>query len=209
MSFTNTMYDRTNTKKYIQASMDPGYYQISTPKSCNSCFQPNPSVRLQKNGVSIENPSQQRFYAGPIDVESDLIGLEGPPSGYSLQQQCNSTDDQYACVFGAGNMRNVKKMDTCFLPTEDTRLSNPPATLRGTGINRFNPLCMNPQNNVIFQGEYDVSSRLLAKDNFKPCVPTPSVNNMLPVQKTLPRPLTTMGIPAAFTGHLYQYDVCG
>lgn len=209
MSFTNNMYDKSKTQQFVKTSMAPGGYLLGMPKSCNSCFQPNPTVRLQKNGVSINNPRQQRFYAGPVDVESNLYGLEGPPSGYTLQQQCDNTDDQYSCVLGAGNMKNTKNMDTCFLPTEDTRLSNPPATLRGTGINRFNPLCMNPQNNVIFQGQYDVPSRLLAKDNFRPCVPTPAVNTMLPVQKELPRPMTVMGVPAAFTGHLYQYDVCG
>ncbi len=206
MSFTNNMYDRTETMQNLQESRGPGMYQIGMPKMCNSCFQPNPEVRLQKNGVSIEDPTQERFYAGPVDVESNLMGINGNQD-YTLQSQCDNEDDQYACVFGAGG--NKRNMDTCFLPTEDTRLSNPASNLRGSGINRFDPLCLNPQKGVIPQAQYNIPTRLVVKENFVPCVPTPAMNTMLPVQQPLPSIPTMMGVQGAYTRPLYQYDVCG
>ena len=211
MSFTNTMYDKTNTRMSVRESMAPGHYQVGGPKECNSCFQSNPSVRLQKNGVSINDPSQERFYAGPVDVESSLYGISSNKQhDYTLLNQCDNEDDQYSCVFGVGgNFQQVENMQTCFLPTEDTRLSNPPSNLRGTGVNRFNPLCLDPQKGVIFGAQYDIPTRMIAKDSFKPCVPTPAVNAMLPQQKQLPDFRTIMNAPASFTGALYKYDKCG
>jgi hypothetical protein len=58
-------------------------------------------------------------------------------------------------------------------PTEDTRISNPPCTLRGTGWNRWEWLCRNPQENALVPFEYNINYRLVAKDNHRPCVPKP------------------------------------
>ena len=210
MSFTNPMYDISKTRQSISESRAPGQYQIGGPKECTSCFQTNPSVRLQKNGVSINDSTEERFYAGPVDVESKLYGIAPSSGNYTLQSQCDNNGDQYSCVFGVGNNFNqVKNMQTCFLPTEDTRLSNPASNLRGSGVNRFNPLCLDPQKGVIFGAQYDVPTRMIAKDTFRPCVPTPAVNNMLPAQKALPDFRTVMNAPASFTGSLYMYDKCG
>uniref|UniRef100_A0A6C0JD23 Uncharacterized protein n=1 Tax=viral metagenome TaxID=1070528 RepID=A0A6C0JD23_9ZZZZ len=208
MSSTRTMYDKTTTANFLKSSRGPGFYQIDTPKDCNDCFQSNPSVRLQKNGVSIQRPDEERFYAGPVDIESDLLGVgHGESKDYTLLNQCDNPDDQYSCVFGAGNGNTNK--DVCLLRTEDTRLSNPAANLRGTCTNRFDPLCLDPQKGVIPQNIYDISSRNVIKDNFKPCVATPAINSMLPPQIDLPGVQTIIGAVGSYTRPLYQYDKCG
>ena len=91
---------------------------------------------------------------------------------------------------------------------DDTRLSDPPCNLRGTGWNRFQPLCLNPQDQVLFPGEYQIPTRIIVKDNHRPCVPTPAVNTMLPLPKRVPCP-EIKKVCGAYTSPMYQYDVCG
>tara|TARA_B100000780_G_C21123705_1_gene455493 strand:+ start:1533 stop:2102 length:570 start_codon:yes stop_codon:yes gene_type:complete len=189
--------------------MKSGHYQIGGPKKCNPCFQPNPSIRIQKSGV-------ERFNGATADIESKLHGTTSSPDNYTLQNQCDGIDSQYSCVHGVHGVHGVgndfsqiNQMQTCFLPTENTRLSNPASNLRGSGINRFNPLCLDPQKGVIFGAQYDIPTRMIAKDTFRPCVPTPSINNMLPEQKELPDFRTILNAPASFIGSLYKYDKCG
>ena len=43
---------------------------------------------------------------------------------------------------------NLKHWKDCYIPAEDTRLSNPSCNLRGTGWNRWEWLCLNPQDRV-------------------------------------------------------------
>ena len=59
------------------------------------------------------------------------------------------------------------------MPTvENTRLSNPSCNLRGTGFNRWEWLCNNPQERVLIPFDVNVSNRLVVKDNHRPVIPT-------------------------------------
>ena len=57
--------------------------------------------------------------------------------------------------------------------TDYTRISNPICTARGIGINRFTPLCLNPQdeNRWLHPSEVGISYRNVVKDNHVPGVP--------------------------------------
>ena len=94
----------------------------------------------------------------------------------------------------------------CHFPVEYTRLNSCPP--RGQSINRFNPLCLDPQKNIFFPGAYQIPTRLVMKDNHRPCVPIPAVNSMAPPPRAMPcgkiEPVCSM-----FSDALYQYDVCG
>jgi hypothetical protein len=60
------------------------------------------------------------------------------------------------------------------VPREDTRLSNPPCTLKETGINRWEWICYDPQDKAI--EDFDripVNYRMVAKDNHVPCIEKP------------------------------------
>ena len=80
--------------------------------------------------------------------------------------------------------------NNCFEPVEDTRLSNPPCTLRGTGINRWEWLCRNPQERVFVPFDFNISDKTLAKDNHRPCVPNP-LDQTLVLPRATSEPLCT------------------
>ena len=62
----------------------------------------------------------------------------------------------------------------CFVAAEDTRLTNPSCNLRGTGWNRWEHLlCGNPQERVEIPFNWNISNRIQAKDNHRPCIPSP------------------------------------
>ncbi len=104
-----------------------------------------------------------------IDDSSELLGLNYKTT------KCNS--DEYAPMKYAPTGCKVNLQDNsrkCIASWEDTRLSNPPSTLRGTGINRWEWLCFDPQENVI--GDLDrfpINYRMVAKDNHVPLIETP------------------------------------
>ena len=45
-------------------------------------------------------------------------------------------------------LSDLKHFQDCHLNSEPTKLSNPPCNLRGTGWNRWEWLCQNPQDKV-------------------------------------------------------------
>jgi hypothetical protein len=232
MSFNKIKYDTCETEKRYGESRGPGLYMLATPKFCNPCYQTNPEIRIQKAGDSMQSNTPMRYYAGPVNVESDLKGLnnglddcnkynpkvegcecddQGYPSGAGVVDGCKSNSQTIPkggrCNDYADNRLNYSM---CYLPTEDVRLSNPASNLRGIGINRFNPLCLDPQDQVFFPGSYMTPTRLVFRDNHRPCVRNPAVNSMNPQDpKPLPCFELAPGICANYRAPLYQFDKCG
>ena len=231
MSFNRLLYDSCERKKNIVEAQAPGLYQLNTPVVCGSCLEDNPSIRMQKGGVSMNSGVEWRFFSGPVDVESDLRNINRPASRCpepKFNPECNDcdvTNQGQPCGQGVvkSSINNKKNLTApwkmcgdsdlidfprCYFPTEETRSSNPACNLRGTGINRFVPLCLDPQKQISFPGDYQVPTRLIVKDNHRPCVPTPNVNSMIPAPRRQPCPETTKTC-ANYTGAMYQFDVCG
>ena len=75
MSFNRLKYDSCETKKYNQESTGPGNYLYNTPIDCNMCWNDNPRIINQKVGDSLNSHTDWRFYAGPVDIESDLFNI--------------------------------------------------------------------------------------------------------------------------------------
>ena len=188
MSFTNLQYDKGAYKSEIEQSEGPGIYNIHKPRvSSKQCYPYPPTVRLQEQGDSyFKNKSL-------IDVNSELLGITryaslDPKEKYQPLCNKNSCDTGHPCGQGViGTCKGLKKgqrvgdndlvkLDDCFFETESTRLSNPPCTLRGTGYNRWDWLCLNPQENCIIPFKHNVLQKQVEKDNFKPCYTTPSKN---------------------------------
>ena len=188
MSFTNLQYDKGTYKTEIEQSEGPGLYTINKPRiSSKQCYPYPPTVRLQEQGDSyFKNKSL-------IDVNSELLGItryasSDPTEKYIPQCGENSCSTGYPCGQGViGKCNGLKEgqrvgdndlviLEDCFIETENTRLSNPPCTLRGTGYNRWDWLCLDPQENCIIPFEHNVSNRLRTKDNFKPCYTNPATH---------------------------------
>lgn len=203
MSFNSLKYDVCEEKVAVEESIKPGLYYLNTPVLCNTCFQTNPQIINQKGSDSMQADVDWRFYAGPIDVDSELRNLNLPatncPSG-KYKPKCNNcgvvTSGQpcgdgvsLAChncrtplPKGAMCNQNLVALPDCYFPIQNTRLDNPPSTLRGTGWNHFDPICFNPQDEhrLFFQGKWRENTQLTVRDNFRPCKRTSAVNSMHP-----------------------------
>ena len=231
MSFNRLKYDNCEVKEYNKQTTGPGNYLYNSPISCNNCFNDNPRIINQKNGVSINSNVDWRFYYGPVDIESDLLNLnrtsstcpengykpkcepsdcsnQGYPCGAGVTESCSTKPVPLKNKWNRPGDNNLVNFPNCFFPTEDTRLSNPSTNLRGSGWNRFDPICHNPQDKVLFPGELLTSTRLVVRDNHRPNVVQPKINDMHPNEML--RPCPKIGdVCGAYTEPLYQYDVCG
>ena len=172
MSFTRQNNDTGAYEQHLSESVGPGLYKLNEPAvSCEPCYPWAPTVRLQRQGNSIDTSKNL------IDIDSELLNITRKDS------KCPSKQYLPKCEGGACDQLKTQKgfcKDTCntnfkdcFFHQESTRLSNPACTLRGTGFNRWQWMCKDPQNDVFAPFDTNVSTRLLARDNHRPCIPTP------------------------------------
>jgi hypothetical protein len=158
MSFSKLSYDTCAYDKYLEESLGVGNYMLNAPfTNCDKdCFFQSPYVRQSMGGVALCDNKEL------IEVYSELLGLN------MKQSKCPKER-----VFDA-NYCKTNKLKDCgsdFMNPEDTLLSNPPCTLRGTGWNRWEQLCENPQDKAIMPFEREISNRTIVKDNHRPCIP--------------------------------------
>lgn len=148
MSFTHLRYDACTYAHDLRQSLGVGEYVFTTPTpECVAC--------LNATACGAGGPSR-------VDVQSELRGITRkasrcPADMASSMPQCQSTK--------VANCRPI--LD------EHTRLSNPPCTLRGSGVNRFQWLCTNPQLVAERPFQADRSNRLMVKDCYRPQVDVP------------------------------------
>lgn len=232
MSFNRLKYDNCETKKYNQEMVGTGNYLLDTPIMCNNCYNDNPRIINQKNGVSINSNVDWRFYYGPVDIESELLNLnrrasncpsnkympkcdpdacsnQGEICGAGVIEECKDSKNPLRNPWNRPGDNNLVNFENCFFPTEDTRLNNPSTNLRGTGWNRFDPLCKDPQAQISFPGEFMTPTRIIVKDNHRPSIVAPKINDMNPNEKLRDCPKINKNVCGNFTNPLYQYDVCG
>lgn len=189
MSFNRLNYDTCEYKQNLAESIGPGDYMINKPNiSCEPCYPFPPSIRLQHTGASVDMNQYM------IDTDSELLGLTrkaskcpakkylpkciycktnaGEPCGQGVAASCKSCKDELKRGSRCPD-NNLTHWKDCGIPAEETRTSNPPCNLRGTGWNRWEWLCLNPQAKVETPFDWNISNRIVVKDNHRPCVPTP------------------------------------
>jgi len=158
MSFSRLNYDTGAYQHSIKESVGPGQYMLETPRSdCGACFVPSPHVRVNTFGDSV---CERQL----MDVDSELSGITRKLTRCPTKQYLPNEKDY--CVAKAP--RECNDIDS-----EDTRLSNPPCTLRSTGWNRWEWLCQNPQDKALVPFEFNINNSLVVKDNHRPCIPRP------------------------------------
>ena len=193
MSFNRLNYDTCSYQHSLAESVGPGEYMLTEPPNVNEpCFAQSPQIRLQRQGV---NYTQNMPL---IDVDSELMNLTRPATNCPSRKyipdgnQCNESHKLQE------SKNNLTHGNDCFFDVEDTRLSNPPCNLRGTGWNRWEWLCLNPQDRVLMPFDYNINNRLVVKDN-RPCIPKPiDVSLSLPPQTPMPssnNTVSTCGVP--------------
>ena len=166
MSFNRLKYDECQYKQVLAETTGSGEYLLSTPQisTCHPCYQANPSIRFQKNG-NLNEPTKKDL----IDIDSELLNIK------RRESKCPSQKFTASCNNDGGSSSSLLRPNTesCFMQVEETRTSNPPSNLRGTGWNRFQYLCQNPQQNCIPPFDMNIQNRIIVKDNHRPCIPTP------------------------------------
>ena len=167
MSFNRLNSDACQYKQSLFESVGPGHYQLGTPPICDPCMPVTPKIRLQRSGVLYQE-------APLVDNESELFNIVHPktkcPTKMYYPTKCRN-----GTAFGYGD---------CFNESDETRNSNPASNLRGTGWNRWEILCKNPQDQALVPFDYNISNRIIVKDNHRPCIPRP-----LDVRPSLPHPV--------------------
>ena len=138
---------------------------------------------------------------GGSDQGSVGNGMYGPASGMrKTGQRCGDN--------------NLVDFPDAYMPAgEQTRLSNPANNVRSVGWNRFECLALNPQDRILMEMPTEIPSRLVIKDNHRPCVPDTSAmfapllgsDAATRVLPTVP----TVAVPASYVASSYAYDRCG
>jgi len=99
-----------------------------------------------------------------VDVDSELLGI--------TRRAAKCPQAHFVAGSGACALRHAKDSPgTEMLEPEQTRASNPPCTLRGTGWNRWEWLCEDPQVRAEIPFETNVNYRSVVKDNHRPLIP--------------------------------------
>ena len=166
MSFNRLNYDTCSYKQVLAESVGPGEYSLGQPfVSCKPCFNKDPRYRLQRNGVSLQSKMSM------VDTDSELLNLTRDASNCSTKKY-NPTFTQNGEIENK-NSELLDLVECSDLTSEDTRLSNPPCTLRGTGWNRWEWLCQDPQERILPEFDYQIDTRNVVRDNHRCHIPTP------------------------------------
>jgi hypothetical protein len=183
-SFTRRQYDGCKTNDDLRVTTGPGRYQINAPPQyCNASFAPEPTIRQQRWGASLNGTFVK------TDVESDLLNLNRPTTKTICDQYDPGADE-----VNRGGRTDVKEQS---FPQTFSRLVDPPSTGRAVGWNRWEWLCENPQEAVMMPFDWNLTTRLAQKDQFRPCIPVPiGPSAVLPAP--IPSNSTTAWVPGPY-----------
>jgi len=182
MSSTSLYQDPCSYGEKLRRSTGPGMYMLGTPANdCDDCgrdIPADPALRWQSWGPGFCEPGST------VDVGSELRGLNYKNTRCALNQY--APGKYVPAKEGVCHAKGKQDPRKCTAPQEATRLSNPPCTLRGTGWNRWEWLCYDPQDKAVVPFDYLVSNRINVKDNHTPCIPTPmdQTNELAGVSQT-------------------------
>ncbi len=162
---TRLSQDSCSYNEKLRRTTGPGLYALNVPyNDCTECkgLPFDPSLRYQYYGHNTCTMESA------IDDSSELLGLNYKST------KCNKDEYQPMQYKPTGGCVVQGTPRKCMAPREDTRLSNPPCTLRGTGINRWQWLCYDPQDTAIEDfNRIPVHYRMVVKDNHVPLIETP------------------------------------
>jgi len=152
-SFNRQRYDSVHTMDDVRVTTGPGRYSLGDPGLTNqsACLAPEPTIRAQKWAATPINNNFTR-----TDVESDIFNINRPGSRI-IGHQYNPYNNKV-------NAAKTTAPKECEFPQVFSRLVDPPCTGRGVGWNRWEYLCQNPQDHVMFPFDWLVVDRLRVKD---------------------------------------------
>jgi hypothetical protein len=163
MSFTRFHDDPCRIKKQMQELTGPSRYIMNVPGNGDKpCFMEDPFCRLQKWGGNL--------MTNTINLESDLKGLSR-----SSNRDCLGVNQ-----YNAHAVKSKKiSYPNCSPTTEQPRATHPAWTVKDLEQVKWDILPLDPQENVCFPFQNNLSTRILERDYFTsqaPCVSQASIN---------------------------------
>lgn len=173
MSFTNLKYDECQQAQNVKESIGPGQYILNTPyTTCTPLYIEDPRIRLQKIPL---RTGESNFNNKKIEIESEILGITRKSSKCATQQ--------FPFVTYETNESNCSKEISGF-NIEDSRLNNPPATLRCTENNHYlEHVCKNPQEHFEIPFDNIINTRIITKDTHRPYLIKPLEQEKYPKTK--------------------------
>lgn len=148
MSLTSLGYDPCEYRQSLKETMGPGMYFLGTPLPLRD---------------GCDGPSARR-----VDAGSELLGLPRREGRCTINKYLGAGPGENHCPLPAPLAQRDRHM-----AAEDTRVSNPPSTMRGGGINRWTPLCEEPQEHALEPFQMPANDRRAAKDAHVGCEVSP------------------------------------
>ena len=160
-SFNRLGYDANAYRENLNQSVKSADYVLQTPWDvCVPCLSRD-AGQLGRGVVQCTSPCM-------VDIDSELQGITRRASKFSGDSYTPDKGVAY-CKATSGPINMCPERYV----SEDTRLNNPPCTLRSTGWNRWEWLCRNPQDQVEIPFDMHINSQLVARDNHRPILPSP------------------------------------
>jgi hypothetical protein len=174
MASASLRHESCSYSEQLKQSVGPGMYMLERPANdyepCARDIPADPHLRWQSWGPGFCEPGTT------VDIGSELLGLNYKSTRCSSSQYspyAPSAQNAASLAQSQCHANGNTHPRACMAPTESTRLSNPPCTLKCTGWNRWEWLCYNPQDTAIMPFDAYINYRIIAKDNHKPCLPVP------------------------------------
>ena len=155
MSFTRFHDDPYRIKKQLEETTFTGRYMLDTPgQGVDLPFMEDPQMRLEKWGANLNKNA--------VSLESDLKGLSRP-----LNRDLVNINNHklYSSNSGAVQYKSQQPF------VEESRASHPAWQYRDLEQSRWETPLLNPQDGLERPFDYNVHSRILEKDHFKPKIP--------------------------------------
>ena len=155
MAFTRFKDDPCRIKKELQELTGLGRYMLNVPGNGDKPgFMEDPFIRMQKWGSNL--------MTNTVNLESDLMGLTRTANLDCMKENNYKTHE----------VRTEQVSYPSIQPlTDQTRVTHPAWTYRDLEQVDWYTLPLNPQENVCFSFQNNISTRIVEKDNFLACPP--------------------------------------
>ena len=161
MSFTRFHDDPCRINKQLQESTGLGRYMLNVPgNGSKPIYMDDPFIRMQKWGGNL--------MTNTVNLESDLMGLS----------RNSNRDDVAANEYRLNAVKTKQVQYKSQNPSTDQSRATPPAwEYRDLEQTKYNILPLNPQENVCFPFQNNLSTRIVEKDIFVAKAPRQLIDN--------------------------------
>jgi hypothetical protein len=161
MSFTRFHDDPCRINKQLQESTGLGRYMLNVPgNGSKPIYMDDPFIRMQKWGGNL--------MTNTVNLESDLMGLS----------RNSNRDDVAANEYRLNAVKTKQVQYKSQNPsTDQSRATHPAWEYRDLEQTKYNILPLNPQENVCFPFQNNLSTRIVEKDIFVAKAPRQLIDN--------------------------------